>query len=168
MIIVYFSIYCFLGYWLESLYISSFRKKWISSGLLNGPFIPLYGFSACLLISFQHILINFHPFLASFLGGIIITLFELFSSYYIEKSFHTKCWDYSHHSFQYQGRICLIYFVLWCILSGLFLYHIHPFISSLKILNDASYLISLIYISFIIKAYGKRILISQQNGIKIH
>ena len=43
MIIVYFSIYCFLGYWLESIYCFVIRKKWISSGLLNGPFIPLYG-----------------------------------------------------------------------------------------------------------------------------
>ncbi|BFK23250.1 hypothetical protein F300043A5_15450 [Massilimicrobiota timonensis] len=97
-----------------------------------------------------------------------MTLLELVSSYYIEKCFHTRCWDYSHHHLHYQGRICLSYFLLWCVLSGVFLYHIHPFITSLSLSHDACYLCSLIYISFILKAYGERLFPSQKKGIKIH
>lgn len=168
MIIVYFSIYCFLGYWLESIYVSLFRKKWISSGLLNGPFIPLYGFGACILILCQPYLQYFHPFFVCLIGGICMTLLELLSSYYIERFFHTQCWNYSHHALNYQGRICLVYFILWCLLSGLFIYIIHPFICSLSLRHDACYLISLIYISFILKAYGDRLLATKQNGLNIH
>ena len=83
MIIVYFSIYCFLGYWIESFYISLFKKRWFSSGLLKGPFIPLYGFGACLLILSQPFLIKLHPLFSSLLGGLLMTLLELLSSYYI-------------------------------------------------------------------------------------
>lgn len=168
MIIVYFSIYCFLGYWLESFYITLFKKRWFSSGLLKGPFIPLYGFGGCLLILSQPFLIKLHPLFSSLLGGLLMTLLELLSSYYIERFFRTHCWDYSHHHLHYQGRICLVYFLLWCLLSGLFLYFIHPFIISLHFPRDACYLISLIYISFILKAYSERLFASQQDGVKIH
>ncbi len=168
MIIVYFSIYCFLGYWLESFYVSLFQKKWCSSGLLKGPYIPLYGFGACILILCQPVLITLPVVFTCLIGGILMTLLELVSSYYIEKCFHTRCWDYSHHHLHYQGRICLSYFLLWCVLSGVFLYHIHPFITSLSLSHDACYLCSLIYISFILKAYGERLFRSQKKGIKIH
>ena len=168
MIIVYFSIYCFLGYWLESFYISIFKKQWYSSGLLKGPFIPLYGFGACLLILCQPVLITLPAFLTCLTGGILITLLELLSSYYIEKIFHTRCWNYSHHRFHYQGRICMSYFLLWCLLCGFFIYHIHPYFLSLSLHHDTFYLLSLIYISFILKAYGERVFLSHKKGIKIH
>ena len=90
MIIVYFSIYCFLGYWLESIYVSLFRKKWISSGLLNGPFIPLYGFGACILILCQPYLQYFHPFFVCLIGGICMTLLELLSSENAKSSFDSE------------------------------------------------------------------------------
>lgn len=168
MIIVYFSIYCFLGYWLESCYISIFQRKWISSGLLKGPFIPLYGIGACLLILCCPYILLLHPFFQFLISGMLLTLLELMASYYIEKLFHTRCWNYSHHFFHFQGRICLIYFMIWCILGSLFIHVIHPFIVSLQLVNDATCLISLIYISFTIKAYGDRLLHNQQKGIQIH
>lgn len=168
MIIVYFSIYCFLGYWLESCYISLFQRKWVSSGLLKGPFIPLYGFGACLLMICLPYIQALHPFFNFFLSGILLTLLELLASYYIEKFFHTRCWDYSHHFLHFQGRICLIYFLIWCVMGSLFIYVIHPFMISLHLVNDATCLISLIYLSLIIKAYGDRLLHNRHNGIKIH
>lgn len=165
--IVYFSIYCFLGYVMESVYVSICQRHLISSGLLKGPFIPLYGFGACLLIMLTPYFKD--SFWLVFLGGgMTMTLLEYLSSYYIEKVFETKCWDYSQHFCQFQGRICLFYFIIWCCLSDLFIVFIHPQISSLPIVNDTTCLISLIYLFFILKSLIDRFQFIKNNGLDIH
>lgn len=153
--IVYFSIYCFLGYILESLYVSLLQKRWISSGLLKGPYIPLYGIGGCLLVLLEPIL-TIHPLISFFLGGTTMTLLELLSSFFIEHFFHTKCWDYSHHFCNFQGRICFLYFMMWCFLSYAVVYFIQPYLFHLKIVNDMNYILSLIYIIFILRDFIER------------
>lgn len=165
--IIYFTIYCFLGYLLESCYVSILQKKWISSGLLKGPFIPLYGFGALLLI-FLYPYLKSSYYISFFIGGIVMTILEYLASLYIEKLFHTKCWDYSHHFLQFQGRICLLYFIMWCFLSLLFIHYIHPFFISLNIINDSISLICLIYLGFVLKAFIERIQFQKENGLDIH
>ena len=44
-----FAIYTFLGFIMESVYISILNKKILFSGLLKGPCIPIYGFGALLI-----------------------------------------------------------------------------------------------------------------------
>jgi uncharacterized membrane protein len=149
--IIYFTIYSFLGYLMESTYVSILQRKWISSGLLKGPFIPLYGIGACILmISSPYI---HQPFLSFLLGGSLMTLLEYITSLFIERVFHKKCWDYSKHHFQYQGRICLFYFITWCLLSYIFLYYIHPFAQKHIIINEFIFLICMIYIIWMIKDF---------------
>lgn len=48
---VKFAIYTFLGFILESVYVSILKKEFYLSGLLKGPFIPIYGFGALLILS---------------------------------------------------------------------------------------------------------------------
>lgn len=165
--IIYFAIYCFLGFLLESCYVSLLKGKWISSGLLKGPFIPLYGFGAIILI-FLYPYLKHSFFLSFLIGGIAMTIVEYIASIYIEKYFHTHCWNYSKHHFQFQGRICFLYFIIWCILSMLFIQYIHPYFISLKIINDSVALICLIYLGFILKAFIDRIQFQKINGLDIH
>lgn len=164
--IIYFSIYTLLGYFIESIYVSFFHKSWISSGLLKGPFIPLYGFGSIFLILLSPY-IHFSLFLTFIIGGITLTTLEYISSIYIEKIFHQKCWDYTKHNFNYQGRICFIYSIIWSILSCLFVYYIHPTISSLCLNSDTMNIIALIYISFILKSYVTKVCITKRNGLDI-
>lgn len=163
--IIYFSIYCFLGYLMESLYVSILQRKWISSGLFHGPFIPLYGFGAIILILLSPYVQN-HFFLTFLVGSLCLTLLEYVSSLFIEKYFHTKCWDYSHHHLHYQGRICLLYSLIWGFLSVLFIFYIHPYILSLSLHNDMCCMLSLIYIAFLFKSISLRI--QSKNGLDIH
>lgn len=165
--IIYFSIYCFLGYLLESCYVSILEKKWISSGLLKGPFIPLYGFGSLILI-FLYPYLKDSYLLSFFIGGIAMTIVEYIASLYIEKCFHTHCWNYSKHYLHFQGRICFLYFMIWCFLSMLFIQYIHPFFISLQILNDSIAIVCLIYLSFLLKAYIDRIQFQKINGLDIH
>lgn len=144
----YFCLYSFIGFLMESTYISLFKKKWIESGLLDGPYIPLYGVGACLLISFSSILSK--SYLTSFIfGSILMTILEYCTSIYIEKVFHKKCWDYHHHHFHLHGRICLFYTVLWGILSVILIHFIIPALPfEPTILTE---LLSLIIICIILK-----------------
>lgn len=153
--IVYFSIYTFLGYLMESSYISLLQRHFVSSGLFKGLFIPLYGIGACCLIVMSPYLTN--PILSFFIGGLSMTLLEYIASLYIGKVFHTKCWDYSSHVFNYQGRVCLLYFIMWCFLSYFFITIIHPYITSMIPINDFTILLSLIYCAFLSKAFLDRL-----------
>lgn len=150
-----FTIYSILGYLMESLYVSILERKWISSGLLKGPYIPLYGIGATILIKISPFLEN--PILCFFIGGIVATTLEYIASIYIEKVFHCKCWDYSQHRFNYQGRICLFYFLVWCILSTLLINYIHPFIISIIPYHDLTLLVSLIFSIIVCKDFVEQI-----------
>lgn len=160
--IVYFSIYCFIGYCLESLYVSLLQRKWISSGLLKGPFIPLYGIGGCLLVILYPFL-STHPLISFFIGGLVVTSLELFASYFIECYFHTKCWDYKNHFLNFQGRICLLYFIIWCFLSYVVITFFQPYLFNKHIVNDMTYILSLIYIIFILRALIEK----QKKGLDI-
>ena len=41
--LMFFYIYCFLGWCFESTYVSIQHKKWVNRGFMRGPFLPLYG-----------------------------------------------------------------------------------------------------------------------------
>ena len=162
--IMYFCIYAILGYFMESCYVSLFQRKFISSGLLYGPYIPLYGIGAIALIYISPFIAN-SLYLTIIIGGITMTVIEYFASLYIEKVFHTNCWDYSHHFCQFQGRICLIYFIIWCLLSYLFIFYIHPFIICLIPYNDFTLIMSLLFILIVVKDTIKKLNVQRNNGI---
>ena len=47
--ILFFYVYCFLGWCVESCYVSYFQKKWVNRGFMRGPYIPLYGTGALMV-----------------------------------------------------------------------------------------------------------------------
>ncbi len=143
--LIYFCLYSFIGYLIESAYRSIIEKRWISSGLLDGPFIPLYGFGAICLILYDQ-MFDYNVYIAA----IILTFMELISSYIIEKLFKIKYWDYSQHILNYDGRICFLYSIYWLVINDLFYYYIHPFISSFIQENMYTHLLSYLIIIYLI------------------
>ena len=110
--ILFFFIYCFLGWIWECLYVSikgSYRnKKWtfVNRGFLNGPFIPIYGFAAIsILLTTIHLRTN--TIAVFIIGALTATLFELITGYFMEKIFKVKYWDYSDRPLNFKGYICL-------------------------------------------------------------
>ena len=124
---IYFFLYSFLGWILETIYcfyeLGEFNKR----GFLYGPICPIYGFGALLMIiSFKKIkgnnLLKFFVFMISF------TVFEYITSYVLEMLFQKTWWDYSNEFMNFQGRVCLIFSVLWGIVGLIVAQIIHPFI----------------------------------------
>ena len=147
-LVTYFAIYSFLGWVMESIVRTIAEKKIINTGFLYGPFCPIYGCGAIIMIV---LLCNFADnwlvlFLASF---VILTLWEYVVGVLLEKIFKTKYWDYSDQKFNFQGRICLTNSLCWGVLGVLFIYYIHPFIEMLIGYID-SFSLKVVVLAFIL------------------
>ena len=94
-------------------------------GFIIGPFCPIYGLGAIILI------VCLEPFknskLKTFIYGMIIgASFEYFSSYAMQAIYGVKFWDYPNYFLNINGRTCLIYAVSWGILSLILIYIAKP------------------------------------------
>ena len=129
-IIIYFITYSFLGWVMESIFRSISEKKIINTGFLKGPFCPIYGVGAIIMLLF---LKKFADNLAVLfiVSVVVLTIWEYLVGVLLEKLFHTKYWDYSKNKFNFQGRICLTNSIFWGILGVVFVKYIHPAIENL-------------------------------------
>ena len=115
---------------MESIFRSVCEKKLINTGFLRGPFCPIYGIGAVIMILFLKNFSN-NLILLFFISIIVFTIWEYLVGVLLEKLFHTKYWDYSDNKFNFQGRICLMNSIFWGILGVVFIQYIHPFIESI-------------------------------------
>ena len=127
-----FYLYCFLGWCVESAYVSLKEKPphWINRGFMRGPFLPLYGSGAIMMLvvsaPFQHNL-----FLTYAAGCIGATILEYITGVVMEALFKVRYWDYSDVRFNFQGYICLGTTLSWGFLTILMTHIIHRPIESL-------------------------------------
>lgn len=145
---LYFFIYSVLGWIAEVLYCRVCAGKFTNRGFLNGPYCPIYGFGALIIVLFLE-QFKYSYILVFFLGMILTSILEYITSFLMEKIFNAKWWDYSNMKFNINGRVCLLNSTEFAIL-GLFLtYVIHPRISSL-VLNIPTKSITIISVSLFI------------------
>lgn len=127
-----FSIYSFLGWAIESVYVSLIERKIINSGFLTGFFCPIYGFGSILIIgTARWIGDNFSYTYSTLLLNVLIsivlvTALEYITGYLLEKIFNCKWWDYSHEPLNLHGYICLKYSLFWGALAFLLIQVINP------------------------------------------
>jgi len=126
----YFVIYSFLGWICETTYCFIIDKQYVNRGFLNGPFCPIYGVGALIVIimltpvSYNIILI--------FLSAMIFTsILEYITGFLLEVIFNLKWWDYSNYRFNIKGRVCLLNSTLFGILSVVTFKVINPVITEL-------------------------------------
>ena len=104
-------------------------KKFINRGFLIGPYCPIYGWGCILII----ILLNKYTNdqLVLFIMAILIcSILEYFTSYFMEKLFKARWWDYSRRKFNINGRICLETMIPFGLLGCLIMYFVNPFFVS--------------------------------------
>ena len=128
-IIFYFIIYSFLGWCLESVYKTIILKKPTNSGFLYGPFCPMYGIGAIIMILASQLSNN--AIIIFIMAFVIFSLWEYIVAVILEKLFKTKYWDYSKLKFNIHGRVCLKNSIYWGILGVLLIFFIQPFFENL-------------------------------------
>lgn len=107
-----FYFYCFGGWCFESVFVSLKSGKWVNRGFMRGPFLPLYGSGATMM------LVVSAPFqdnvLLTYIAGVIgATALEYVTGIVMEMLFQVRYWDYTGRFMNFQGRICLRSSVAW-------------------------------------------------------
>ena len=131
-IILYFIIYSFFGWILESVYKTLLEKKFVNSGFLYGPFCPIYGIGAIIMLLFLSYFAN-NIILLFLVSVVILSIWEYIVGWMLEMAFNIKYWDYSQNKFNFQGRICLRQSITWGLLGVAFITIIHPLITEILV-----------------------------------
>lgn len=107
--------------------------KFVNRGFLIGPYCPIYGLGAFLIVFAINGLIKYeHSYALVFLTSLIICgLVEYFVSYYLEKKYHARWWDYSSKPMNLNGRIWIGNLILFGIGGLLIVEVFSPFFLSL-------------------------------------
>ena len=124
-LLLYFIIYSFFGWVLESIFKSILQRKIVNSGFLYGPICPIYGFGAIIMLLFLN-KFKYNLVLLFLAGFIVLSVWEYIVGALLEKKFNTKYWDYSNNFLNIKGRVCLMNSIFWGILGVIFTLYIHP------------------------------------------
>lgn len=101
------------------------------SGVIYGPFNPVYGFGAVVITMALYWLRNKRDIWVFICGGLLGAAFEYVCSWYQETFLGTVSWDYSNSFMNINGRTNLMYALFWGLLSIAWLKFIYPFMSRL-------------------------------------
>ena len=130
--IILFFIYSFAGWVMESVGDSIKKKRFVNRGFLIGPYCPIYGTGVVLIT----ILLKKYAddiWVTFFMSVVICGTLEYLTSYFMEKIFNARWWDYSNKKFNINGRICLETLVPFGIAGTFIIYIANPFL--LKYIN---------------------------------
>ncbi len=164
-ILAYFIIYSVIGFVLETLF--GFATEGIiesRKSFLYGPFCGVYGLGAVvMIITLTHFKKSNLKLLA---GGVVVgSIVEYAVSFFGEKLFNVKWWDYSSEPLNINGRICVYYSIIWGVLAIILLSIVNPqidkFLDFIKRKIPGKYLkaveetiLALIVIDFLVSVYA--------------
>ena len=102
--LLFFYISCFIGWIWECCYVSVRKREWVNRGFLHGPFLPIYG-SGAIVILLSTINVRDSIPLIFIMGMISSTILEFVTGCCMEKLFGVRYWDYSDKPFNVKGYI---------------------------------------------------------------
>lgn len=140
--LTFFYIYCFFGWCFESTYVSLKERHPVNRGFMTGPYIPLYG-SGAVLILFVTLPVRDNYVLMYIFGAVAATVLEYFTGVIMEQLFGVRYWDYSDQKFNFQGQICLSSTIVWGFLTLFLVEIIHHPIEQIVLLIDEKVLTNL-------------------------
>ena len=121
-----------LGYICET-FLKTFIFHGMNNGILFGPWVPVYGLGAVIIILIERLIFNnvsasriTKIFITFISVTFLLTLLELLGGTLIELLFDKVFWDYSNLKFNFGHYIALEISLLWGIMSLVFIYIIKP------------------------------------------
>lgn len=114
-LVLLFFLYSFLGWIIEVTLKYRQYHRFINRGFLIGPYCPIYGSGVALATFLNDILAPVESsygtsFLISF---VFCGLLEYLTSYFFEKKYHARWWDYSQKPMNLNGRVWIGNLVLF-------------------------------------------------------
>lgn len=125
-----FYFYCFAGWCFESVFVSLKSRKWVNRGFMRGPFLPLYGSGAIMMLVVSMPYADNIPL--TYVAGVIgATTLEYVTGVAMVALFKMRYWDYSNRFLNFQGHICLRSSLTWGLFTVLMTRVIHRPIESM-------------------------------------
>ena len=121
-----FITYSFIGWIIEIIDRFKVNKRIVNRGFLIGPYVPIYGCCAILMILLLRSVRN--PITMFAYCILIASTGEYLTSYIKEKVFHARWWDYSDYKYNLNGRICLINCLGFGILGFILIKYLNNFL----------------------------------------
>ena len=149
-----FFIYSILGFLLESIF-NLISIKSFESGILYGPWTPIYGIGAIITIIISNqIFKKMHKSrvtetIVTFLVlTVTLTSIEWLGGILIEKLFNITMWNYKNFTFNIGKYITLEMALAWGIISILVIYFIKPIIDKIekKIPKSLTIILSILFL----------------------
>ncbi len=146
---IIFIIYACLGWINEIIYFYIKKGIFINRGLLQGPYLPIYGFGAVLLwlalrrFAKRKIMlgkVNITPIIVFLIIFVVATLLEYISHYILDTVFNTTLWNYNKDFLNINGRVCLGASIGFAIEGVVAIYFIQPLIDKLLNIKQQSFL----------------------------
>lgn len=132
---------CLIGYFIETFfYIIKYGYYVNKQGLVFGPFKPIYGTGAVLVVYFFQKLRRKKVLDTFFMGVVVGTIFEYLCSFLLEVIFKSYFWDYSSFKYNLNGRIYLPYCIIWGVIALILIYGVYPqFLKTYNFLKKQKY-----------------------------
>ena len=129
-ILLYFFIYAFIGWLLETVYAIGTLGHFVKRGFLYGPLCPIYGWGAVILVCILQ-KYKSKPLKLFFYSAIIFSVFEYVAGFALDALFSDRWWDYTNDFMNLNGRISLFFSFAWGIIALIFIHFVHPFIEKI-------------------------------------
>ena len=127
-----FFIFSIIGHFIEN-----FVYTHVDSGILYGPWTPIYGFGVLIILLINHILkklkINkyLYPVVLFTISAIFLSTLEYIGGILIENLYGRIFWDYSSEKFNIGKYTSLKMCLIWGISSILVIYLIKPLLDKI-------------------------------------
>lgn len=122
--LMFFFIYCFIGWIIESTYVSVRSLHFVNRGFLRLPLLPLYG-SGAIAMLWLSLPVKGNLLLVFLFGMAGASVLEYATGYVMERLFKMKYWDYSNNPFNINGYVCLGTSLAWGLLTILLTEVVH-------------------------------------------
>ncbi|MCI5774306.1 MAG: hypothetical protein MR210_07090 [Erysipelotrichaceae bacterium] len=157
-LIILFFIFAVLGWMMEVILKYIQFHRFINRGFLIGPYCPIYGGGVVAVTILVGDVVGYNgTIIETFFAGMVICgILEYFTSWYMEKLFHARWWDYSQKPMNLYGRVWIGNLILFGLGSLIIVKGIAPYyfnwisqysITSLKIV---AFLIVIVIVSDLI------------------
>jgi len=121
---LFFFIYCLIGWIIESAYVSVKSFRFVNRGFLRLPLLPLYG-SGAIIMLWLSLPVKGNLLLVFLFGMAGASVLEYVTGYVMERLFKMKYWDYSNNPFNLNGYVCLGTSIAWGLLTILLTEVVH-------------------------------------------
>lgn len=106
-LLLLFFAFSFIGWCIEVTLKYRQFHRFINRGFLTGPWLPIYGFGAVLITVSVQGIAGFESSIGTtfVISFYVCGIVEYLASYFLEKRYHARWWDYSQKPMNLKGRV---------------------------------------------------------------